>query len=285
MRKNVTNLISPWVHWTSITNRVFSLLHRSRAFYHYKKKNVTKLISTRVLWTSITNRVLSRFDRFMSYLNCMSKIITKLISLWVLCTSITDRVLIHVTVVRHFTTVWVKVSQNSSLRESCAQVSQFVFQAYFDCFNAFYNCMNKIVTKLIYQRVLCTTIRNRVLSWFDRLKIYCNCMRKNVTKLYISASSVHKYHKSCSLLIWPFYGLLQQYEIKITQNWNLCQFCAQVSQNVLLADLTVLQLITTVWAKMSQNSYLRELCAQVSQNVFLADLNVSRHSLTVWVKL
>ena len=34
---------------------------------------------------------------------------------------------------------------------------------------------------------------------------------------------------------------------------------------------------------MSQISYLRELCAQVSQNVFLADLtrNVSRRSLTV----
>ena len=146
----------------------------------------------------------------------MSKSVTKLISPWVLCTSFTNRV-----------------------------------PSLFDCFNAFYNCMNKIVTKLIYHRVCCTNIRNRVLSWFDRLKIYCNCMRKNVTKLYISASSVHKYHKSCSLLIWPFYGLLQQYEIKMSQNWNLCQFCAQVSQNVLLADLTVLQLITTVWAKRS----------------------------------
>ena len=36
---------------------------------------------------------------------------------------------------------------------------------------------------------------------------------------------------------------------------------------------------------MSQNSYFRELCAQVSQNVFLADLNVSRLSLTVGAKL
>ena len=36
---------------------------------------------------------------------------------------------------------------------------------------------------------------------------------------------------------------------------------------------------------MSQISYLRELCAQVSQNVFLADLNVLRRSLTVWAKL
>ena len=36
---------------------------------------------------------------------------------------------------------------------------------------------------------------------------------------------------------------------------------------------------------MSQISYLRELCAQVSQNVFLADLNVSQRSLTVWADL
>ena len=171
-----------------------------------------------VLCTSITDRVLSWCDRCAAFYNCMSKNVTKLISPWVSCTSFTNRV-----------------------------------PSLFDCFNAFYNCMNKIVTKLIYHRVRCTNIRNRVLSWFDRLKIYCNCMRKNVTKLYISASSVHKDHKSCSLLIWPFYGLLQQYEIKMSQNWNLCQFCAQVSQLVFLADLTVLQLITTVWAKMSQN--------------------------------
>ena len=99
-------------------------------------------------------------------------------------------------------------------------------------------------------------------------------MRKNVTKLYISASSVHKYHKSCSLLIWTFYGLLQQYEIKMSQNRNLCPFCAQVSQNVLLADLTVLIFITTVWAKMSQNSCLGEFCAQASHFVFVVDLTV-----------
>ena len=185
-----------------------------------------------VLCTSITDRVLSWCDRCAAFYNCMSKSVTKLISPWVLCTSFTNRV-----------------------------------PNLFDCCNAFYNCMNKIVTKLICHRVLCTNIRNRVLSWFDRLKIYCNCMRKNVTKLYISASSVHKNHKSCSLLIWPFYGLLQQWEIKMSQNWNLCQFCAKASQNVFLVDLTVLRFFTTVWKKMSQISYVRELCAQVSQIV------------------
>ena len=171
-----------------------------------------------VLCTSITDRVLSWFDRCTANYNCMSKNVTKLISPWVLCTSFTNRV-----------------------------------PSLFDRFNAYCNCKNKIVKKLIYHRVRCKNIKNRVLSWFDRLKVYCNCMSKNVTKLYISASSLHKDHKSCSLLIWPFYGLLQQYEIKMSQNWNLCQFCAQVSQLVFLADLTVLQLITTVWGKMSQN--------------------------------
>ena len=81
---------------------------------------------------------------------------------------------------------------------------------------------------------------------------------------------MHKYQKSCSQLIWPFYGLLELYE----QNSYLRQFCAQVSKDVFLADLTVLRIITTVWAKMSQKSYLREFCAQVSQNVFLADLTI-----------
>ena len=57
----------------------------------------------------------------------------------------------------------------------------------------------------------------------------------------------------------------------MSQNSPHDEFCAQVSQIVLLADLIFLGLITTVWAKMSQNSYLHEFCAQVSQMVFLAD--------------
>ena len=54
----------------------------------------------------------------------------------------------------------------------------------------------------------------------------------------------------------------------MSRNSYLREFCAQESQFVFLADLTVLQ-------KMSQNSYLREFCAQVSQNV-LANLTVLR---------
>ena len=58
------------------------------------------------------------------------------------------------------------------------------------------------------------------------------------------------------------------FEGKCQKNSYLREFCAQVSQIVFLADLTILRPITTVWAKMSPNSYIREFCAQISQNVF-----------------
>ena len=38
---------------------------------------------------------------------------------------------------------------------------------------------------------------------------YYNIMTLNFLKTHISAISVHKYHKSCSSLILPFYSLLQ----------------------------------------------------------------------------
>ena len=72
---------------------------------------------------------------------------------------------------------------------------------------------------------------------------------KKCQKTHISASSVHKCHKSCSK-----------------------------------PDLTVLRLITTVWAKMAENSYLREFIAQVSQIVFLAGLTILQLITTVWTK-
>ena len=62
----------------------------------------------------------------------------------------------------------------------------------------------------------------------------------------------------------------------MSQNPYLHEFCAQVSQIVFLADLTVLQLFTFVFTKMSQSSYLHEFCALISEIVFLADLTVLR---------
>ena len=179
----------------------------------------------------------------------MSKFVTKLISPRVLCTSIT----------------------NSG-------------PSWFDRFTAYYNCMSKKVTKLISPRVLCTSITNRIFSWFDRFKAYYNCMSEIYHKTHISASSVHKCHKTCSELIWPFYGLLLLYEKKMSQNSYFHEFCAQMSQIVFLTDLTVLRLVITVSAKFSVNSYLHEFCARLSQIVFLVELTVIRFITTVWKK-
>ena len=60
----------------------------------------------------------------------------------------------------------------------------------------------------------------------------------------------------------------------MSQNSYLREFCAQISQIVFLADLTVLRIIRTVWVKKLQNSYLCEFCPQVSKIVYLAHLNV-----------
>ena len=64
------------------------------------------------------------------------------------------------------------------------------------------------VRKLIsppFQRI---SITNRVLSFFDCFTTYYNCMtcqNWNFKNFHISANSVHKNHKSCFYLIWPFY--------------------------------------------------------------------------------
>ena len=54
---------------------------------------------------------------------------------------------------------------------------------------------------------------------------------------------------------------------------------------VLSAHMTVLQLITTVWAKPSEISYLREFSAQKRQIVLSAHLTVLRIIPTVWAKI
>ena len=77
------------------------------------------------------------------------------------------------------------MSENSYLRDFSAQVSQILFFCLFDRFTASYNSM----------------------SW-------------NLYKTGISAISVHKYHKSCSQLLWPFYGLLLQYDLKWQKTHN-----------------------------------------------------------------
>ena len=79
------------------------------------------------------------------------------------CAQVSQSVFLgYLTVLRLFATVWAKSSQNSFLHEFCAQVSQIVFLA------------DLIVLLLI------TTV------W------------EKSHKTHISASFVHKYHKSCS---------------------------------------------------------------------------------------
>ena len=94
--------------------------------------------------------------------------------------------------------------------------------SWFDFFTVYYNCLNKNVRKLISPRLLCASVINRVLSWFDRFFSY---EKKNY---YL------RYEQKC---------------LTVLENSYLRKFCAQVSQIVFLADLTVLRLITTVWAK------------------------------------
>ena len=124
------------------------------------------------------------------------------------------------------------------------------FLSLFDHFTAYYNCMTWNVRKLISPPFQCTRITNRVLRLFDRFTAYYNMYDLKCQKTHYSAPfsaqvsqivfladltilrlittvwpemsenslspaiSVHKYHKSCSSFIWPFYGLLQLYDLK-----------------------------------------------------------------------
>ena len=108
--------------------------------------------------------------------------------------------------------------------------------------------MREIVAKFLSPRVVCTIIPNRVLSWFDIFTAYYNCLNKNVRKLI-----------------------------------SLRVLCASVTNRV-LSWFDFFLVITTVGAKRWENSFFREFCAQVSQVVFLADLTVLRIITTVWEK-
>ena len=138
--------------------------------------------------------------------------------------------LADLTVLRLITTVWAKMAENSYLREFIAQVSQIVFLADLTVLQLITTVWTKIVTKLISPRVLCTSVTNRVLTWFDRFMAY-NCIENVISYLH--------------------------------------ELCAQISQIVFLADLTVLRLITTVWAKnLKKLISPRVLCTTITNRVF-----------------
>ena len=54
----------------------------------------------------------------------------------------------------------------------------------------------------------------------------------------------------------------------MSENSYLRDFSAQVSQIVFLAYLTVLRLITTVWAELAEDSYLRNFSAKYHKSCF-----------------
>ena len=141
----------------------------------------------------------------------------------------------------------------------CTKTTNRVFSS-FDRFAAYYNCMSQNFKNLIYPSVKCTNIRNGVLSSNDRFTATYICMSKNF-RCHISLSSVHKYYKSCSQLVWPFYGLLQLNEVKVKKSHLSI---SSVSQIVFWTHLKVWRPSTKVWGKTSTISYLREFSAQVS---------------------
>ena len=165
------------------------------------------------------------------------------------------------------------MSQNSYLREFCAQVSKIVFLADLTVLRLIRTVWAKISSKLISPRVLCTSITNRVLSWFDRFTDLVQLYEQKCHDSYLT-SFLHKCQKIVFLADLTVLRLIRTVWAKISQKLYLREFYAQLLQIVFLADLTVLRLITTVWAKISQNSYVQEFCSQVSQVVFLADLTV-----------
>ena len=128
----------------------------------------------------------------------------------------------------------------SYLREFSPQVSQIVFLAQLTVLRLVTTVRVKIF-KMSSPGVECTDITNRVLK-----------------------------------LIWPFYGLLHLYELKLQKCHLSVEFSVEVSQIVFSAHLTVLRLVTTVRVKTSKISYLREFSPQVSQIVFSAHLTVLR---------
>ena len=151
---------------------------------------------------------------------------------------------------RLISTVWVKWSKNSYLHEFFAQVSQIVFWADLTVLQVFATIWEKKVTKLISLRVLCTSKKNRVPSWFKRFTAYYNC------------------------------------KAKMSQNSYLREFYAQVSHLVILSDLTVLHLFTTVWVKMSKLISPRFSCTSFTNRVlswfdrFTACYNCMRENIT-----
>ena len=215
MSKNITNLISPWILYTSITNQAVSWFDPFTASY-YLLAEMSRNSYLREFCAQVSQIVFQADLTVLSLIRTVCSKMSQNSYLREFCAQVSKIVfLADLTVLRLITTVWTKMSQNSYLREVlCTSITNRVLWG-FDCFSAFCNCNREFITKLISPRVLCTSVTSLVLSWFDRFTAFYNCMSKNVKNSY--------------------HG----------------EFCAQVSQIVFLADLTVLRPIRTVWARVS----------------------------------
>ena len=97
---------------------------------------------------------------------------------------------------------------------------------------------------------------------------------------------MHKYHKSCSSPIWPFYGLLQLYDLKCQKTHISTISSAQVSQIVFLAYLTVLRLYYNMYDLKCQKTHISAISVhKYHKSCFLAYLTILRLFTTVWPEM
>ena len=120
----------------------------------------------------------------------------------------------YLTVLRFITTVlpW-NVRKLISPHLQCTSITNR-FLSLFDHFTAYYNCMTWNVTKLISPPFQCTSNTNRVLCLFDRFTAYYNIIIGIVRKLISPPFQCTSITNRVFCFIWPFYGLLQLYDLK-----------------------------------------------------------------------
>ena len=215
MRKKFKNFITPYVNYTSITNRFLSSFDRFTVFTTVRGKTSKISLIRDFSAQSITPIVFSAHLTVLRLITTVwEKTLKNLLSPWVKCTSITNRVLSSSTVLLLFTTVWAKTSKISNLREFSAQVSQIVL------FSAHLTVLRFITT-----------------VWGKTSKIlFLREFSAQVSQMVFSAP----------LTVLRFSTTVWGETSKISY---LLEFSAQVLQILFSATLTVLRLFTTKWGK------------------------------------
>ena len=185
------------------------------------------------------------------------------------------------TVSRVITFVWIKTSK-IYISEFSVEVSQIVFSAHLTVLRLVTTVRIK-TSKISYFREFSPQVlKNRVFSPFDCFTACLQLYEQKLSKSHIFVISVHKHHKSCSDVIWPFYGLLQLYELKLQKCHISVSSVHKYHKSCFQPIWLFYGLFTTVWAKTFKISYLRDFSAQASQIVFWRHLTVLRLITTVW---